>query len=75
MIAKEALESLTDMLDRDGGLDEELRILDILDYLAILGIDGASYAYFHMLKVPAENAVVDPEFASKMGHPIEVEGE
>ena len=50
MTAKEALETLKEMFDEDGSLDDELHLLDILDYMGVIGIPGASEMYFKALK-------------------------
>ena len=45
MTGKQILEQLATEMDSDGLLDSEVHLIDLLDYLAIIGVDGAADAY------------------------------
>ena len=46
----EMLKKVMDMMIEDGELDNEARLVDWLDYLALLGLDGASDSYIQLLE-------------------------
>lgn len=50
MTGKQLLEILAAEMDADGLLDSEVYIADILDYLAIAGMDDAAELYQQHLK-------------------------
>jgi len=45
MQTKEVLEQLKDMFEEDGCLDEKFDFAQMLDYLAIIGVECASESY------------------------------
>jgi hypothetical protein len=54
MTSKEMLDELKRMYKEDGDLNEEACILDLLDYLGIMGVPGGSDCYFYMLRKTTE---------------------
>lgn len=46
MKLKDALDKIRDMSFEDGGWYVEITVEDMLDYMALIGIEGASEAYF-----------------------------
>lgn len=46
MTNKELLKELEKELGKDKELEEEATLMDILDYLAVVGLEGASKMYF-----------------------------
>lgn len=43
------LREVARMAKGDGALDDEMCLATLLDYLALLGVPGASNAYFYLL--------------------------